>query len=76
MIKHKDDPDYCRDSFENFIDKHGHVRWIEAPKWRRKANGSYGSRAITVDDNSQMKLEQKLAVESAEDDIIESFKTN
>ena len=40
VIKHKDDPEYCRDSFENFLDKHGHVRWIEAPEWRRKASGS------------------------------------
>jgi hypothetical protein len=43
VIKQKDDPEYCRDSFENFLDKHGHVRWIEAPEWRRKASGSSGS---------------------------------
>ena len=38
-IKHKDDPDYCRDSYENFLDMHGHVRWIEAPRLRKR--GSY-----------------------------------
>jgi hypothetical protein len=56
VIKHKDDPDYSRDSFENFLDEHGHVRWIEAPKWRRKASGSYGVQEIPDDDYSQMKL--------------------
>ncbi|MFZ7138363.1 MAG: hypothetical protein ACOWW1_08090 [archaeon] len=73
IIKNKDDPDYCRDSFENYLDKHGHVCWIEAPKWRRKARGSSEKVVFTVDDYSQMNLEQKLAQETAGDDIIESY---
>jgi hypothetical protein len=28
VIKHKDDPDYCRDSFEDFLDEHGRIRWV------------------------------------------------
>lgn len=35
------EPDYCRDSFENFLDEHGHVRWILAPKWRRRGSSSF-----------------------------------
>lgn len=56
VIKHKDDPDYCRDSFENFLNKHGDVRWIEAPNWRRKASGSSESYENADIDHSQMRL--------------------
>ncbi len=59
VVKHKDDPDYCRDSFENYLDKHGHVRWIEAPKWRMKASGNSERATTTIDECSQMNLEQK-----------------
>ncbi|MCW4022924.1 MAG: hypothetical protein NWF02_07185 [Candidatus Bathyarchaeota archaeon] len=50
IIKNRDDSDYCRDSFEKYLDKHGHIRWIEAPKWRRKANDSSKQVTITVDE--------------------------
>ncbi len=68
VIKHKDDPNYCRDSFENFLDKHGHVRWIEAQNWRRKTCGSSESNENADDDFSQMKL-----IVDKVGDLIESY---
>ena len=73
MIKHKDDPDYCRDSFEDFIDADGRVRWIEAPNWRRRSSGSSGSDEISDYDYSQVKFEQKLIFDKTGDGLIESY---
>ena len=68
MVKRRYDLDYCRDRFEDFFDEHGHVRWIEAPKWRNEANDSSGKNVWAEGNYKKSMLDQE-----AEVDLIESY---
>ena len=73
VIKHKDDPEYCRDSFEDFADSAGDVRWIEAPRLHSRGSSSSGSNENTNDDYFNVKFEQKLSANEIGDDLVESY---